>query len=51
MVEIVCNDFLGDRFAVALIPLICVIGLGLAQGNWSLSFGATHTLNLLIWHE
>ncbi|MBG1242458.1 DUF389 domain-containing protein [Nostoc sp. NZL] len=39
----------GTAIAVALMPPICVIGLGLAQGNWSLSFGATllYLTNLL----
>ena len=35
--------------AVALMPPICVIGLGLSQANWSLSLGATllYLTNLL----
>ncbi|MCF2147921.1 DUF389 domain-containing protein [Desmonostoc muscorum LEGE 12446] len=39
----------GTAIAVALMPPICVIGLGLAQGNWSLSLGATllYLTNLL----
>ncbi len=39
----------GTAIAVALMPPICVIGLGLAQGNWSLSIGATllYLTNLL----
>ncbi|WP_129590175.1 TIGR00341 family protein [Gloeocapsopsis dulcis] len=31
----------GTAISVALMPPICVIGLGLSQANWSLSFGAT----------
>jgi uncharacterized hydrophobic protein (TIGR00271 family) len=31
----------GTAIAVALMPPICVIGLGLSQANWSLSLGAT----------
>ncbi len=30
----------GTAIAVALMPPLCVVGLGLAHGNWSLSFGA-----------
>ncbi len=39
----------GTAISVALMPPICVIGLGLAQGNWSLSIGATllYLTNLL----
>lgn len=39
----------GTAIAVALMPPICVVGLGLAQGNWSLSIGATllYLTNLL----
>ncbi|MBD2387473.1 DUF389 domain-containing protein [Cylindrospermum sp. FACHB-282] len=39
----------GTAIAVALMPPICVIGLGLAQGNWELSLGATllYLTNLL----
>jgi uncharacterized hydrophobic protein (TIGR00271 family) len=39
----------GTAIAVALMPPICVIGLGLSQGNWSLSLGATllYLTNLL----
>lgn len=39
----------GTAIAVALMPPICVIGLGLAQANWSLSLGATllYLTNLL----
>ncbi|AFY71785.1 protein of unknown function DUF389 [Thalassoporum mexicanum PCC 7367] len=31
----------GTAIAVALMPPVCVIGLGLAQGDWELSQGAT----------
>nr|WP_236738703.1 DUF389 domain-containing protein [Chroogloeocystis siderophila] len=39
----------GTAISVALMPPICVIGLGLSQANWSLSFGATilYLTNLL----
>jgi uncharacterized hydrophobic protein (TIGR00271 family) len=39
----------GTAIAVALMPPICVIGLGLAQADWSLSLGATllYLTNLL----
>ena len=39
----------GTAIAVALMPPICAIGLGLAQANWSLSLGATllYLTNLL----
>ncbi|MEO6861013.1 MAG: DUF389 domain-containing protein [Microcoleus sp.] len=39
----------GTAIAVALMPPICVIGLGLSQGNWSLSLGASllYITNLL----
>ncbi|QSJ20463.1 DUF389 domain-containing protein [Nostoc sp. UHCC 0702] len=39
----------GTAIAVALMPPVCVIGLGLAQGNWGLSLGATllYLTNLL----
>jgi uncharacterized hydrophobic protein (TIGR00271 family) len=39
----------GTAIAVALMPPVCVIGLGLAQANWSLSLGATvlYLTNLL----
>jgi uncharacterized hydrophobic protein (TIGR00271 family) len=39
----------GTAIAVALMPPICVIGLGLAQANWWLSLGATllYLTNLL----
>jgi uncharacterized membrane protein len=44
----------GDKplrvYAVALMPPVCVIGLGLPQANWSLSQGATllYLTNLLV---
>ncbi len=39
----------GTAIAVALMPPICVIGLGLSQADWSLSWGATllYLTNLL----
>ncbi|MBH8576598.1 DUF389 domain-containing protein [Nostocaceae cyanobacterium CENA369] len=39
----------GTAIAVALMPPVCVIGLGLAKGNWELSLGATllYMTNLL----
>jgi len=39
----------GTAIAVALMPSICVIGLGLSQADWSLSWGATllYLTNLL----
>lgn len=39
----------GTAIAVALMPPICVVGLGLAHSNWSLSLGATllYLTNLL----
>lgn len=39
----------GTAIAVALMPPICVIGLGLSQADWSLSWGATllYVTNLL----
>lgn len=39
----------GTAIAVALMPPICVIGLGLAKSDWSLSLGATllYLTNLL----
>lgn len=39
----------GTAIAVALMPPVCVIGLGLSQANWSLSFGAAllYMTNLL----
>jgi uncharacterized hydrophobic protein (TIGR00271 family) len=45
----VSNALAGTAIAVALMPPVCVIGLGLAQGNWQLSLGATllYLTNLL----
>jgi uncharacterized hydrophobic protein (TIGR00271 family) len=45
----VSSTVAGTAIAVALMPPICVIGLGLSQGNWSLSLGATllYLTNLL----
>lgn len=45
----ISGSLAGTAIAVALMPPICVIGLGLAQANWSLSFGATllYLTNLL----
>lgn len=45
----VSGSLAGTAIAVALMPPICVIGLGLAQANWSLSLGATllYLTNLL----
>lgn len=45
----ISGSLAGTAIAVALMPPICVIGLGLAQGNWSLSLGATllYLTNLL----
>jgi len=39
----------GTAIAVALMPPVCTIGLGLSQGNWVLSLGATllYITNLL----
>lgn len=34
------NSLAGTAISVALMPPICVIGLGLAHGDWSLSLGA-----------
>lgn len=36
----ISNALAGTAIAVALMPPICVIGLGLSQGNFSLSLGA-----------
>ena len=35
------SSLAGTAIAVALMPPICVIGLSLSQGDWSLSLGAT----------
>lgn len=45
----ISGSLAGTAIAVALMPPICVIGLGLAQMNWSLSLGATllYLTNLL----
>ncbi|OKH56892.1 DUF389 domain-containing protein [Scytonema sp. HK-05] len=45
----ISGSLAGTAIAVALMPPICVIGLGLAQANWSLSLGATllYLTNLL----
>ena len=45
----VSSTLAGTAIAVALMPPICVIGLGLSQGNWALSQGATllYLTNLL----
>lgn len=45
----VSGSLAGTAIAVALMPPICVTGLGLAQANWSLSLGATllYLTNLL----
>lgn len=37
----------GTAIAVALMPLVCVIGLGLSQADWSLSLGATANFSCL----
>lgn len=45
----VSGSLAGTAIAVALMPPVCVIGLGLSQANWSLSQGATllYLTNLL----
>ncbi len=45
----ISESLAGTAIAVALMPPICVIGLGLSQANWSLSIGATllYLTNLL----
>lgn len=45
----ISSSLAGTAIAVALMPPICVVGLGLSQGNWSLSMGATllYLTNLL----
>lgn len=45
----VSSTLAGTAIAVALMPPICVIGLGLSQADWSLSLGATllYLTNLL----
>ena len=37
----VSDTFAGTAIAVALMPPLCVVGLGLSQGNWVLSQGAS----------
>lgn len=37
----ISGSLAGTAIAVALMPPVCTIGLGLAQANWSLSLGAT----------
>jgi len=45
----ISGSLAGTAIAVALMPPICVIGLGLSQADWSLSWGATllYLTNLL----
>ncbi|NJM70004.1 MAG: TIGR00341 family protein [Scytonema sp. RU_4_4] len=45
----ISESLAGTAIAVALMPPVCVIGLGLSQVNWSLSTGATllYLTNLL----
>lgn len=45
----ISGSLAGTAIAVALMPPVCVIGLGLSQANFSLSFGATllYLTNLL----
>jgi uncharacterized hydrophobic protein (TIGR00271 family) len=45
----ISGSLAGTAIAVALMPPVCVIGLGLSQTNWSLSQGATllYLTNLL----
>jgi uncharacterized hydrophobic protein (TIGR00271 family) len=45
----ISESLAGTAIAVALMPPVCVIGLGLSQANWSLSTGATllYLTNLL----
>ena len=45
----VSSTVAGTAIAVALMPPVCVIGLGLSQANWNLSWGATllYLTNLL----
>jgi uncharacterized hydrophobic protein (TIGR00271 family) len=37
----ISESLAGTAIAVALMPPLCVVGLGLSQGNWTLSWGAT----------
>lgn len=45
----ISDTFAGTAIAVALMPPICVVGLGLSQGDWILSWGASllYLTNLL----
>ncbi|WP_088891102.1 DUF389 domain-containing protein [Leptolyngbya ohadii] len=45
----ISGSLAGTAIAVALMPPICVIGLGLSQANWELGWGATllYVTNLL----
>lgn len=45
----ISGSLAGTAIAVALMPPICVIGLGLSRGDWALSLGATllYLTNLL----
>ncbi|AFZ04436.1 DUF389 domain-containing protein [Calothrix sp. PCC 6303] len=45
----ISTSLAGTAIAVALMPPVCVIGLGISQANWSLSQGATllYLTNLL----
>ncbi|MGI8502282.1 MAG: DUF389 domain-containing protein [Hassallia sp.] len=45
----ISTSLAGTAIAVALMPPVCVIGLGMSQANWSLSQGATllYLTNLL----
>lgn len=45
----ISSSLAGTAIAVALMPPVCVIGLGLSQADWSLSLGATllYLTNLL----
>lgn len=45
----ISESLAGTAIAVALMPPICVVGLGLSQANWSLSLGASllYLTNLL----
>lgn len=45
----ISSSLAGTAIAVALMPPLCVIGLGLSQANWELSTGATllYATNLL----
>ncbi len=45
----ISESLAGTAIAVALMPPLCVVGLGLSQGHWSLSWGAAllYCTNLL----